>query len=80
MRAPGASASIALLSRVGTLSDEPDDRQYWWGRTPIERLEAVEFLRQMNYGHDATARLQRALEIAQRELRRVTSVASRLRA
>jgi hypothetical protein len=52
---------------VGTLTDAPDDRQYWWSRSPEERLEAVEFLRRMNYGHDAAAGLSRVLEIARRD-------------
>jgi hypothetical protein len=51
---------------VVSLFDEPDERYYWWNRTPDERLAAVEALRRMNYGDDATARLQRVFEIAQR--------------
>jgi len=51
---------------IGKVSDEPDERHYWWSRTPLQRLEAVEYLRRMNYGDDATAGLQRVLEITQR--------------
>jgi hypothetical protein len=44
------------------------DREYWHSRTPEERLQAVELMRQSAYGYDpATARLQRVLEIAQLE-------------
>lgn len=44
------------------------DREYWLGKTPTERLEAVELMRQMLYGYDpATARLQRVLEIVKRK-------------
>lgn len=52
---------------VGRLTDAPDDREYWLSRTPQERLEAVEIMRQIVYGYDpSTARLQRVLELAQR--------------
>jgi hypothetical protein len=47
------------------LASEGDDRQYWLRRSPMERLEALEQLRQVTYGYDpATARLQRLLEVA----------------
>ncbi|MBM4041839.1 MAG: hypothetical protein FJ290_25355 [Planctomycetes bacterium] len=55
---------------VVPLSAESDDRAYWLSRTPQERLEALETMRQIVYGYDpSTARLQRLLEVAQRERR-----------
>jgi hypothetical protein len=46
--------------------DDADEVQYWRTRSPEERLEAVELLRQINYGEDAaTARLQRVFEFAE---------------
>ncbi len=52
---------------VGRLTDASDDREYWLSKTPQERLEAVEVMRQIVYGYDpSTAQLQRLLEIAQR--------------
>jgi len=52
------------------LTDKPNDRQYWLSKTPEERFEALELLRQIAYGYDpATARLQRVLEIAKLERR-----------
>jgi len=52
---------------VSSLFDPPDDREYWLSRTPEERLEAVELMRQIIYGYDpSTTRLQRVFEIAQR--------------
>jgi hypothetical protein len=42
------------------------DMEYWHSRTPYERLQHMELLRRINYGSDATARLQRVLEIAER--------------
>ncbi len=51
--------------RVDDLADEPDEKAYWRSKTPLERLQALELMRQMVYGYDpATDRLQRVLEIA----------------
>ncbi len=57
----------------GTLSvlssfEEADeaDKAYWHSKTPQERMEALELMRQINYGYDPTTeRLQRVLEIAE---------------
>ena len=47
---------------------ESDEKEYWLSKTPDERLQALELMRQIVYGYDpATARLQRVLEIAQRQ-------------
>ena len=55
---------------VGALTDPSDAREYWAGKTPEERLEALEFLRQTMYGYDpSTERLQRVLEIIERPVR-----------
>lgn len=44
-----------------------DEVEYWLSRTPYERLDALETLRQIVYGYDPiTARLQRIFEIAER--------------
>jgi hypothetical protein len=51
---------------IARLDDEPDDRRYWAAKTPHERLEALEFLRQAMYGYDpSSARLQRVLTTSQ---------------
>ena len=51
---------------VVSLTEESDEKEYWQSRTPQQRLDAVELLRQLNYGYDpATARLQRVLTIAE---------------
>ena len=53
---------------VGSLHDESDEKEYWLNRTPLERLEALEIIRQMVYGYDpATARLQRIFAITRLE-------------
>jgi len=52
---------------LASLSDASDERAYWVARTPYERLEALEVMRQIVYGYDpSTTRLQRVLEVAQR--------------
>jgi hypothetical protein len=53
---------------VAKLHERLSDRQYWLSKTPAERFEALELLRQIAYGYDpATERLQRLLEIAELE-------------
>lgn len=51
---------------VSSLFDESDEKAYWHSRTPEERLQALELMRQSAYGYDpTTARLQRVLEIVE---------------
>jgi hypothetical protein len=52
--------------KVTSLFDQSDDKEYWLSKTPQERLEAVELMRQIIYGDEAAKRLQRVLEITQR--------------
>jgi hypothetical protein len=42
------------------------DRAYWHSKTPLERLEALELMRQSAYGYEdpTTRRLERVLEVA----------------
>jgi hypothetical protein len=47
---------------VASLSDQLDDKDYWFSMDPIERMRHIEVLRRINYGHSATSRLQRVLE------------------
>jgi len=52
-------------SAFGTLDDD-SERAHWRSRSPHERLEAAELLRQVNYGDSAiTGRLQRVFEFAE---------------
>lgn len=51
---------------VKSLTEEGDEKAYWLSCTPYERLLHMQLLRQINYGHHATARLQRVLEFAER--------------
>ena len=53
---------------AGSPYDEGDEKEYWRAKTPLERLEAIEFMRQVMYGYDpSTARLQRVIEFAELE-------------
>jgi hypothetical protein len=51
---------------VGDAFGESDEKAFWLSKTPQERLEAMQYLREIAYGHDAaTGRLQRVLEVAE---------------
>lgn len=55
-------ATFSVLSSFEK-ADEAD-KTYWHSKTPQERLEALELMRQINYDYDpVTARLQRVLEV-----------------
>ena len=55
---------------IGSLFDESDEKAYWLSKSPYERLQPVELVRQVIYGYDPTsARLQRVFEIADPETR-----------
>ena len=51
---------------IASLSDETDEKAYWLSKTPYERLEALEWMRQVIYGYSpSTTRLQRILTLTQ---------------
>ena len=53
---------------VGSVFDESDEKAYWLSKTPEERLEAVELMRQIIYGCDpSTTKLQGVIEVAERK-------------
>jgi len=52
---------------VASLFDQSDEKSYWLSKTPYERLEAVELMREIIYGYNPSAtRLQRIFEATQR--------------
>jgi hypothetical protein len=56
------------VSIVSLEEADNEEVEYWLSKTPYERLDALETLRQIFYGYDpATTRLQRVLEIAELE-------------
>ncbi len=52
---------------ISSLDDPTDEIVYWSTKSPIERLAAIELMRQIIYGYDpASTRLQRVLTITER--------------
>lgn len=52
---------------ISSLDEPTDDSVYWSTKTPIERMAAIELMRQIIYGYDPTStRLQRVLTITKR--------------
>jgi hypothetical protein len=50
---------------VVTDFSEADDMEYWFSLSPLERLEAIELMRQIIYGYDPSSdRLQRVFTVA----------------
>jgi hypothetical protein len=47
--------------------DDSEEKEYWLSRTPQERIRHIQKLRQINYGHRATERLRRVLEVVECE-------------
>jgi len=45
---------------------ESEDSNYWLDRSPMERIEAIEFMRKVMYGNDRVSeRIQRVLTVAE---------------
>lgn len=56
-----------VFSIVSLEEADDDEMEYWLSKTPHERLDALETLRQIFYGYDpTTTRFQRVLEIVER--------------
>ena len=52
---------------IASLFEQSDEKLYWLSKTPYERLQALELMRQIIYGYDpSSTRLQRILEVTQR--------------
>jgi hypothetical protein len=61
-RLPELNKNIVTVTFLDEIEEE---KKYWFSKSPIERMEAIEINRRMVYGHDrATSRLQRFLETA----------------
>jgi hypothetical protein len=53
---------------IGSFDEEPDEKAYWLSKSPQERLQALEYMRQILYGYNpATERLQRVLTVVEPE-------------
>jgi hypothetical protein len=56
-----------VFSVVSLEEADNDEVEFWLSKTPYERLDALETLRQIFYGYDpTTTRLQRFFEIVER--------------
>jgi hypothetical protein len=54
------------IVNVTTPNDINEEKEYWFSKSPLERIEAIEINRRMIYGHDrVTSRLQRFFETAE---------------
>ena len=55
------------FSIVSLEKNDLEEKAYWLSKTPFERLDALETMRQIIYGYDpTTTRLQRVFEVTQR--------------
>lgn len=50
---------------ISSLEQADDEKQYWFEQLPESRMMHLLLLRQINYGPDASGRLQRVLEVAE---------------
>jgi len=57
----------ARIDRSAASIDECENEQrYWRAKSPKERMQALELMRQIIYGYDpATTRLQRVFEVVE---------------
>ena len=56
-----------VFSVISLEEADNDEVEFWLSKTPYERLDALETLRQIFYGYDpTTTRLQRFFVIAER--------------
>lgn len=58
----GPCLDRSVLTVITLAQPDADDRAYWRSKTPAERLQALELMRQVAYQYDpVTARVQRIL-------------------
>jgi hypothetical protein len=69
--AAGSQRVDRTAFQVTTFAEaDSDDRAFWFSRTPVERLQHVERLRELNYGPEVVdQRLQRILAVLERPRR-----------
>jgi hypothetical protein len=67
MEALSVTRMDKTIFSVASLNDESDEKAYWRDQLPMERLRALELMRQVMYGYNpTTARLQRILAVVER--------------
>lgn len=53
---------------ISSLDETNDEISYWSAKTPLERMAAIEVMRQIKYGYNrSSTRLQRIFTITQRK-------------
>jgi hypothetical protein len=68
MNAVDATRLDRSAFQIGSLNDDREELEYWRAKSPEERMEALELMRQIIYGYDpATTRLQRVFEVVELE-------------
>jgi hypothetical protein len=68
MNAVDAARLDRSAFQIGSLNDDREELEYWRAKSPEERMEALELMRQIIYGYDpATTRLQRVFEVVDLE-------------
>jgi hypothetical protein len=68
MNAVDAARLDRSAFEIGSIYDDREEVEYWRAKSPEERMEALELMRQMIYGYDpATTRLQRVFEVVELE-------------
>jgi hypothetical protein len=51
---------------IASIDERESEQQYWRAKSPQERMQALELMRQIIYGYDpATTRLQRVFEVVE---------------
>jgi hypothetical protein len=64
MNAVDAARLDRSAFQIGSLNDAREELEYWRAKSPEERMEALELMRQIIFGYDpATTRLQRVFEV-----------------
>ena len=54
------------IVHITSLDDIEEEKKYWFSKSPLERIEAIEINRRMIYGQDrVTSRLQRFFETSE---------------
>ena len=51
---------------IRNLHDPSDDKEFWLSKTPEDRMQALQYMRQMAYGYDPTksgSGIQRFFEV-----------------
>ena len=69
-KADGLELDRTVIDVTTFRQAEREDRAFWHAQTPIQRLQHLEALRELNYGSEVVnERLQRILTVSERSRR-----------